>query len=364
MPSDKSDEVELSDRIMSFVHLIKTQKDTKEEIKKSQVKQKEYHDRNHQKPFLPGEQVLVKNSKRINRCGDKMVHRWTGPFIISTYIGKGVYKVKGRKTVLNAKSLRRYLTPKPTAKSQKPTANSQKPTAESQKPTAKSQKPTAKSQKPLKQLKTLRKPTSNVRHQQARKPSNQPTSRSKETAPNSFERWLTLLPNISLEFIVDKCSNYNMANPRDIVRFTAASLECPRLSIYLKWQKDSPSDLDQCITTLVERLKPHPLRKLPNPVKRVPAIMITAAVLLEAYLTTSKPEDVLLTLEDVPLGYSVESKFCFSQAKTKERLHVAKHALTTADLKSLRPKEYLNDQIVNAFLCLSSERKYQASFTA
>ncbi|CAG2191696.1 unnamed protein product [Mytilus edulis] len=301
MPSDNSDEVELNDRIMSFVHLIKTQKDTKEEIKKAQTKQKEYHDRNHQKPFLPGEQVLVKNSKRINRCGDKMVHRWTGPFTIADYIGKGVYKVNGRKTVLNAKSLRRYLTPKPTAKSQKPTAKSQKPSAKSQ---------TAKIQKPLKQLKTL---SSNVKLHHARKTSNQPTSISKETALNDFERWLTLLPNSSLEFIVDKCSNYNMTNPRDILHFTAASLECPRLSMYLKWQKNTPSDLDQCITTLVERLKPHPLRKLPNPVKRVPAIMITAAVLLEAYSTTSKPEDVLLTLEDVPLGYSVESQVLLFQ---------------------------------------------------
>ncbi|OPL33290.1 hypothetical protein AM593_10511, partial [Mytilus galloprovincialis] len=363
MPSDNSDEVELNHRIVSFVHLIKTQKDTKEEIKKAQTKQKEYHDRNHQKPFLPGEQVLVKNSKRINRCGDKMVHRWTGPFTIADYIGKGVYKVNGRKTVLNAKSLRRYLTPKTTAKSQKPTAKSQKPTTKRQKPTTKRQKPTAKSQKPsaksqtakiqkpLKQLKTL---SSNVKLHQARKTSNQPTSISKETALNDFERWLTLLPNSSLEFIVDKCSNYNMTNPRDILHFTAASLECPRLSMYLKWQKNTPSDLDQCITTLVERLKPHPLRKLPNPVKRVPAIMITAPVLLEAYSTTSKPEDVLLTLEDVPLGYSVESKFCFSKTKTKQRLHVAGHALTTADLRSLRPREWLNDQIVNAFLCLSS----------
>jgi len=42
-----------------------------------------YHDRNNIKPLYPGQLVLVTNTKRMNRKGDKMMDIWTGPFTIT-----------------------------------------------------------------------------------------------------------------------------------------------------------------------------------------------------------------------------------------------------------------------------------------
>lgn len=68
-------------RVTSFVELIKVRENAKESISKEQKKQKIYYDKKHglKHSLQPGQKVLLKNAKRINRKGDKMAHRWIGP---------------------------------------------------------------------------------------------------------------------------------------------------------------------------------------------------------------------------------------------------------------------------------------------
>jgi hypothetical protein len=62
-----TEEDQLASRIQSFTGLLRTQGVVKESIMKAQEMQKMYHDRNNIKPLYPGQLVLVKNTKRMNR---------------------------------------------------------------------------------------------------------------------------------------------------------------------------------------------------------------------------------------------------------------------------------------------------------
>lgn len=99
-----------NDRVTSFVELIKARENAKESISKEQKKQKIYYDKRHgsNHSLQPGQKVLLKNAKRINRKGDKMAHRWIGPYTISTCVGKGVFKLVERRGVVNIKSIKPY----------------------------------------------------------------------------------------------------------------------------------------------------------------------------------------------------------------------------------------------------------------
>jgi hypothetical protein len=61
-----TEEDQLASRIQSFTGLLRTQGVVKESIMKAQEMQM-YHDRNNIKPLYPGQLVLVKNTKRMNR---------------------------------------------------------------------------------------------------------------------------------------------------------------------------------------------------------------------------------------------------------------------------------------------------------
>ena len=69
--------------MQSFTGLLRTQGYVKKSIIKAHEKQKMYHDRNNIKPLFPGQSVLVTNTKRMNRKGDKMMDIWTSPFTIT-----------------------------------------------------------------------------------------------------------------------------------------------------------------------------------------------------------------------------------------------------------------------------------------
>ena len=56
-----------------------------------------------------------------------MVHRWTGPFMIADYLGKGVYKEHGRKTVINISNMKKYYSEKD---ARKPAYNSNSDTTQ------------------------------------------------------------------------------------------------------------------------------------------------------------------------------------------------------------------------------------------
>ena len=53
----------------------------------------------------PGVLVLLRNSKKDGRKGDKLVKRWLGPYQVEEVLGKGVYKLSNPtsgKTLRNA----------------------------------------------------------------------------------------------------------------------------------------------------------------------------------------------------------------------------------------------------------------------
>ena len=45
-----------------------------------------------------GTLVLLRNSAKDGRKGDKLVKRWLGPYKVEEHIGKGVYKLKNPST--------------------------------------------------------------------------------------------------------------------------------------------------------------------------------------------------------------------------------------------------------------------------
>ncbi|XP_021354150.1 uncharacterized protein K02A2.6-like [Mizuhopecten yessoensis] len=102
----------LNDRAVSFATLLRCQQDAVKEVGKAQHIQKKYYDAKHFKQDLAvGEKVLVKNSRRINRKGDKIMSKWVGPYTIAECVGKGVYKLEERKSKINRKSFKKFYTP-------------------------------------------------------------------------------------------------------------------------------------------------------------------------------------------------------------------------------------------------------------
>lgn len=48
--------------------------------------------------YLPGTFVLLRNSARDGRKGDKLSQRWLGPYTVTQDLGKGLYKLRNGKT--------------------------------------------------------------------------------------------------------------------------------------------------------------------------------------------------------------------------------------------------------------------------
>ena len=69
-------------------------------IDEAQRKDKLYYDRKHSGPkeFSPDTLVLLKNSQRKSKKGDKMKSRWLGPYLIHEVLGKGVYRLSNPET--------------------------------------------------------------------------------------------------------------------------------------------------------------------------------------------------------------------------------------------------------------------------
>ena len=68
----------------------------KKNIKAAQIKQKNHYDRKHgaQSCFSIGSVVVKKDFTRKKRRGGKLDHRWTGPFVITASLGRGLYQLK------------------------------------------------------------------------------------------------------------------------------------------------------------------------------------------------------------------------------------------------------------------------------
>ena len=63
-------------------------------IKTAQAQQKANYDNRHQikRSFAIGQKVWLKNMKRADRKGGKMIYPWTGPFVIANIV-KTLWKV-------------------------------------------------------------------------------------------------------------------------------------------------------------------------------------------------------------------------------------------------------------------------------
>ena len=85
---------QLETRIETLLPLMTYQKKAKVNIQIAQTKQKEYFDSRFEAPaYTIGDEVLLKNSWRVNRMGDKLKSRWTGPFPIEEIHAKGTFKL-------------------------------------------------------------------------------------------------------------------------------------------------------------------------------------------------------------------------------------------------------------------------------
>jgi hypothetical protein len=87
----------------------------KEEIDKSQIKQKKYHDgKNRRKElFQIGDKILLYNAAKEKQWSGKLEEKWKGPYYIHEVLLNGAYKLKeldGRifKTPVNGELLKRY----------------------------------------------------------------------------------------------------------------------------------------------------------------------------------------------------------------------------------------------------------------
>jgi hypothetical protein len=85
-------------------------------ISKAQQRMKANYDAKHQAPsFKSGDEVLLKSVRNDSRKGGKLECTWTGPYVISNCLAKGLYKlVKGGKELkksYNGVRLKKYAKP-------------------------------------------------------------------------------------------------------------------------------------------------------------------------------------------------------------------------------------------------------------
>ena len=113
--------ISLADRIRELVEeLPRIRWTAKEEILKSQAKQKEYHDnkiKKKKKEFQIGDKVLYFHAAKEKQWSGKLEEKWKGPYYIHEKLLKGSYKLKeinGRilKTPVNGELLKKYYSRK------------------------------------------------------------------------------------------------------------------------------------------------------------------------------------------------------------------------------------------------------------
>ena len=117
LPMDKEEKkISLAERIQEIVErLPKIRYQAKEEIKKSQTKQKKYHDQKYKmkEKYEIGDKVLYYNAAKEKTWSGKLEEKWKGPYYIHAIMLKGAYKLKemeGRilKKPVNGELLKKY----------------------------------------------------------------------------------------------------------------------------------------------------------------------------------------------------------------------------------------------------------------
>ncbi|PKC04105.1 hypothetical protein RhiirA5_379649 [Rhizophagus irregularis] len=110
-------EVTMVDRINGLIEelpIIRNQ--ARDNIEKSQEKQKLYHDKKNKlkKDFQIGDKVLYYDAAKEKQWSGKLEEKWKGPYYIHEIIYKGSYKIKtikGKilKTPVNGELLKEYI---------------------------------------------------------------------------------------------------------------------------------------------------------------------------------------------------------------------------------------------------------------
>ncbi|EXX63077.1 hypothetical protein RirG_155710 [Rhizophagus irregularis DAOM 197198w] len=113
----EDENVTITQRINSLMEdLPNIRSQAKENIEKSQEKQKKYHDKKYKmkKNFQIGDKVLYYDAAKEKQWSGKLEEKWKGPYYIHEIISKGSYKIKtmeGRiqKTPVNGELLKEYI---------------------------------------------------------------------------------------------------------------------------------------------------------------------------------------------------------------------------------------------------------------
>ncbi|XP_069109495.1 uncharacterized protein [Argopecten irradians] len=371
----------LNDRATSFATLLSTHEDTVSEIRKAQSIQKKYYDAKHAKQDLHiGDMVLVKNTRRINRKGDKIMSKWVGPYTIGECFGKGVYRLKERKKI-NRKSIKKYIKPTTQTIVVKPTTQTIVVPQQSKK-----RNPSTSSGKlPVKRkLKTLRFPpkmkdrqltSESLRktHQHLQPPSkqrNQPATKvtkkceNKDTSKHpkksvtklattqiSTSDFFSALEDHDKKVLFDNCMKMDIPKPRHQHSLSVyLSRDSPTLSFLRDMKHKHP-------TEMAELLELYTVWYMTSTAdiqitEEDYSLQLAAAVLTYSYHERTDITTVLETMNFVP----------FRSLSTSQPAHIPKSSvyvgnvkLSPNDLQTLRPMAWLNDQVVHAFLGLLSK---------
>ena len=93
MKSDVSHDQDASD--LGETNRAKIRSEDHANLEEDQKQQKRRYDLKHMGPYWKlDELVLLRNSRRDERKGDKLMRRWTSPFEIVESPGKGVYTIR------------------------------------------------------------------------------------------------------------------------------------------------------------------------------------------------------------------------------------------------------------------------------
>ncbi|CAB4443573.1 unnamed protein product [Rhizophagus irregularis] len=113
----EDENVTITQRINSLIdELPSIRNQAKENIGKSQEKQKKYHDKKYKtkKNFQIGDKVLYYNAAKEKQWSGKLEEKWKGPYYVHKTISKGSYRIKtmeGKilKTPVNGELLKEYI---------------------------------------------------------------------------------------------------------------------------------------------------------------------------------------------------------------------------------------------------------------
>ncbi|EXX56293.1 hypothetical protein RirG_217970 [Rhizophagus irregularis DAOM 197198w] len=113
----EDENVTITQRINSLIEeLPSIRNQAKENIEKSQEKQKLYHNKKNKikKKFQIGDKVLYYDAAKEKQWSGKLEEKWKGPYYIHKKVSKGSYRIKTmeeriQKTPVNGELLKEYI---------------------------------------------------------------------------------------------------------------------------------------------------------------------------------------------------------------------------------------------------------------